>query len=143
MRKESKDIRFASILENSKSFEITDITKERGVIFFKINGYKYATYGDTLVNENSAFYKSPPMWIFAEKLDSPQTIVNEEKFDENYNLFSKHRAALIKIVFLQAFNKLNKEGEEAFLSYIDKHFDVIPDFDSKGVQWLLKRLEES
>lgn len=122
---------------------IYDIQERNNRVYFYLGGHQFQTYGSYIYHKSHPFFDHPMSDIMAEKHNDPETIEKESKRDEQTNikheLFMKHRVALFKIIFLQAFDILNKKGEDAFIDYIDHHLFIME--EENNCDKIIKLLE--
>jgi len=65
--------------------QISNIEERDNILYFKINGHQYQTYGNHINHEGSFMYDSPPTKIFAEQENTPEGVERSIKINEQVN----------------------------------------------------------
>lgn len=132
-----------SVIKNSAA--ITDVENKNNRIYFKIDGHQFSTFGNNAYHENHPLYAHIISDIWAAKHNTAEGIEEEEnnaeQFNNDLNLWYKHKTALYKLIFIKAVEILAKKGEEKFIEFVDHHFFITE--EGENCSRLLKMLEAS
>lgn len=131
--------------EPNDTIDITDIEEKNNRIYFKVNGFLFCTYGNWIYHEKHPLFSHVVSDIIAKRHNTAEGIAEEQKMheesDKKFDLFMKHRTSLFKILFIMSIEILGKKGDEAFINFLDRHFDIME--NNNSCQYLLQKLEKT
>ncbi len=123
---------------------ITDVESKNNRIYFKVDGRLFSTFSNNVYHEKHPLFKHPVSDIWAARHNTAEGIEedekNAEKFNEDIDLWIKHKNSLYKLIFIKAIEILATKGEEAFIKYVEYHFFITE--EGNNCRKLLKLLEE-
>jgi len=123
---------------------ISNVEVRNNRTYFEIDGKIFHTYANHVDHKDSPLFDHPFADFMAKRHNTAEGIEKErqssEELDKEMDLWDKHKNSLYKQIFIRALDLFTKKGENAFIEYIDYHFDVMENGDN--CKELIKLLEE-
>lgn len=147
--KDNAEIKFESIIQTLMGvtqepvLAITLIRTENNMTYFHCLGHDFQTFGDKIIHSKSQLFDSPYIKYLSSSENDPEGIAKHkadmEEVEKESNQWTKHKNAILKFVMIEALKILQKQGDEAFVKYLDQFFFITPEELSKEI---MEKLEE-
>jgi hypothetical protein len=132
MEQRKEYLELQSVLKQGS--QITNVEYRNNRLYFAVDGHEFYTYADCVIHKNNPLFNHPVGDFLARKHNTTEGIEEVERrnmeIDKQFELFAKHKTSLYKIVFLRALEIMVEKGDEAFVEYIDHHFEIMEEGDN-------------
>lgn len=114
---------------------ITNIRKEKHLMFFTINDQEFCTAAGRVYHKNHPAFNSGLMFAIAEAEHDPVRILQQETEnilqDADLELWDKHKREAYKLLLPLANEILKESGPESMEKFMERFFSIQPEDECK------------